>query len=217
MKPGEQPDVAKVIDLNQPCPESIVDVVIVVRDGISEIRELGLESGLCAIEEPLAHIAELSRILQRAMFEHAFATFEGQVEPRKFRVSLLELIDDAQRLQIVFETAVVAHAFVERVLACVTEWCVTEIVRKAYGFGQGFIDPKGPRDSPADLRDLQGMRDTGAVKIAFVIHEHLRLVDQPPERVGMDDSVAVALELGSMPGRWLGVTPAATLLIDRGE
>ena len=70
------------------------------------------------------------------MLQDAFAHFERQVEARELGVALLELVDDAQRLQVVLEAAVVAHALVERVLARVAERRVAEIVREADGFGE---------------------------------------------------------------------------------
>jgi hypothetical protein len=113
------------------------------------------------------------------VLEHAFPAFECQIEPGKIRVPLLEFIHHAQRLQVVFEPAVFAHAVIECVLASVPEWGVAEIVRQADGFGQRFIDAERACDGAADLRHLERMRDSRAVQVAFVIHEHLSLVDQP--------------------------------------
>ena len=115
--------------------------------------------------------------------------------PAKLGVALFELIDDAQRLQVVLEAAVLAHARVQRILAGVPKGRVPEIVRQADRLGERFIDAQCARDGARDLRDLDRMRHARAVQIAFVIHEHLRLVDQAAEGVGMDDAIAVALEL----------------------
>ena len=54
------------------------------------------------------------------------------------------------------------------------------------------------------------MGDPGAIQVAFVIHEHLGLVDQAAKRIRMDDAVAIALELGAKSRRRLGKAPAAT-------
>ena len=45
------------------------------------------------------------RVLQRAVLQDALAALEGQVQPVELRIALLELVDDAQRLQIVLEAA----------------------------------------------------------------------------------------------------------------
>ena len=60
-------------------------------------------------------------------------------------------------------------------------------------------------DRAGDLRHFHGVGEAGAVQVAFVIDEHLGLVDQAPEGVGMDDAIAVALEFAaelaaSVPG-----------------
>ena len=46
------------------------------------------------------------------------------------RVAFLELVDHAQRLQVVLEAAVFAHALVQRVLAGMAERRVAEVVRQ---------------------------------------------------------------------------------------
>ena len=190
--------------------------MIVVRDGIGEVRELRLESRLRAIEESFAHVAEQPRVLRGAVLEHAFAAFEREIEPGELGVALFELIDDAQRLQVVLEAAVFAHAFVERVLAGVSERRVPEVVREADRLGERLVDVERARDGAPDLRDFERMRDARAVQIAFVIHEDLGLVDEAAKRIRMDDAVAIALKLGAKT-RWrLGKTPAATLFVDRG-
>ena len=61
----------------------------------------------------------------------------------------------------------------------------------------------------ADLRHFERMREARAVQVALVVHEHLGLVDEAAERVGMDDAVAVALELAAEARRGLGIAPAA--------
>ena len=151
------------------------------------------------------------------MLEDALAHLEREVQPGKLGVSLLELVDHAQRLQVVLEAAVLAHAFVERVLPGVTEWRVAEVVREADRLGQRFVEAQRARDGARDLRDLDRVREPRAVKIALVIHEHLRLVDEAPERVRMDDAIAIALEFAAKSRRRLRDDGGrATSLVDRG-
>ena len=109
---------------------------------------------------------------------------------------LLQLVDDAQRLQVVLEAAEIRHAFVERVLAGVAEGRVSEVVGEADGLGQHLVEAQRAGDGPRDLRDLERMRQPGAVEIALVIDENLGLVDQTAEGRGMHDAVAVALVFG---------------------
>src|ERR1044072_3804567 len=60
------------------------------------------------------------------------------------------------------------------------------------------------------------MRDPRPVEIALVIHEHLALVDQAAEGVGMDDAVAIPLELAAECRWWFRKSAASTLRVDRG-
>ena len=83
------------------------------------------------------------------MLEDSFARLEREVQAGKLRVALLELVDDAQRLQVVLEAAVLAHAFVERVLAGVAERRVAEVVREADRLGQRLVEAQRTRDGAA--------------------------------------------------------------------
>ena len=112
------------------------------------------------------------------MLEDAFAGLEGEVQPVERGVALLELVDHAQGLQVVLEAAVLAHAFVERILAGVAEGRVAEVVREADRFGQVFVEAQGARDGARDLRHFERMREPGAEQVALVIDEHLGLVDR---------------------------------------
>ena len=124
--------------------------------------------------------------------------------PGELRIALLELIDRAQRLQVVLEAAVVAHAVVERILPGMTEGRVAEIVRQRDRFGQCLIQRQRAGDRAGDLRHLDRVRHPRAVQIAFVIDEHLGLVGQAAKGIGMDDAIAVALEFAAILRRRLG-------------
>ena len=47
------------------------------------------------------------------------------------------------------------------------------------------------------MRDLQDVCHAGCVVVALGVYEDLALVLEPSEAVGVDDSVAVALECGA--------------------
>ena len=124
-------------------------------------------------------------------------------KPGKRRVTLFELIDDAQRLQIVLEAAVRPHACVQRVLPGMTERRVAQIVREADRFGERFVQLQCSRDRACDLRHFDRMRQPSAIQIAFVIDEYLGLVDQATKGSGMNDAIAIALELAAQMRRVL--------------
>src|ERR1700722_13893128 len=125
------------------------------------------------MDEALAQFAELQGIVMRAMLENSFAGFETQVQPVEFRIVLLELIDHAQRLQVVFEAAEIEHALVQGVLSGVPERRMTEIVRETYGLGQHFVEVERARYGARDLRHLERMRQARSIQVAFVIDEDL--------------------------------------------
>ncbi len=190
---------------------AVLDVVIVVGDFVGEVRQLRLQSRLLTIDEALAHVAELDRVVVGAVLEDSLAAFEGQIQAVEFRVVLLEFVDHAQRLQVVFETAEIHHAIVERILARVAERRMPEIVGEADGLGQFLVQPQRARNRARNLRDFERMRQPGPVQIAFVIDEHLGLVDQPAKRRGMNDAVAIALIFRSVLGSGLGMAPSARM------
>src|ERR1044072_492267 len=72
--------VSKIIDVDEAGTHAIIHVVIVVRDCVSEIRKLCFESRLRAIEKPFTHVPELARVLDRAVFQDAFTTFEREIQ-----------------------------------------------------------------------------------------------------------------------------------------
>ncbi len=128
------------------------------------------------------------------VLDQALQRFPCQVKAVEFGVAALQPRDDAQRLGIVVEPAPRPHHVIERILAGVTERGVAEIVGERQRFGQVLVDAQGARQGACDLGDLDGVRQAGAVVIAFVIDENLGLVLQAAKCGRMDDAVAVALE-----------------------
>jgi hypothetical protein len=112
-------------------------------------------------------------------------------------------------LQVVLEAAVRLHAIVQRILSGVPEGRVTQVVREADRFGESFVQLQRTRDGARDLRDLDGVRQARPVEVALVIDEHLRLVNQAPERGRMDDAIAIPLILAAQHRCRLGVHAAA--------
>ena len=83
---------------------------------------------------------------------------------------------------------------VERLLAGMAERRVAEIVRQRQRLGQILVETERAADRARDLRHFEAVGQPGAVVVALVIDEDLRLVVQPPKRGRMDDAVAVALK-----------------------
>ena len=112
------------------------------------------------------------------------------------RLRRLDHVDHPQRVLVVAEAGpeALAQARVQRRLADVAERRVAEVVAQPDRLGQVLVEAQRPRHGPRDLRDLERVGEPRAVVIALGRDEHLRLVLEAPERLGVDDPVAVALE-----------------------
>ena len=181
---------------------TVVDVMRVVGDFVREVAQLRLQARLFSLKEALSDTARLRqfeplRIAPRAMLENPLPGLVRQIQPVEGRVTLFQLVDHTQALQVVLEAAVLRHASVQRVLACMAEGRMPQVMRQRNRFHQVLVQPQRTCDRSSQLRDFQRVGHPGAEQVPFMVEEHLRLVDQPAERGGMDDAVAVALELGA--------------------
>ena len=117
--------------------------------------------------------------------------------------AVLDALDDAQALLVVAVeqraariavgvgarlASVARQAARERLLPRMAERRVPEIVPERDRLGEVL-------DGARDLRDLERVGQAGAVVVAFRGEEDLGLVREAPERFGVEDLVAVALEI----------------------
>ena len=135
--------------------DTVVDVVVVVRDRVGQIGELGFQTRLLPCKEAFADFAQLFCVPRGTMLEDTLAGFEHQVQAGEVGVLGLQVVDDAQRLQIVLEAAVVAHAGVECVLAGVAERRMAQIVRQRDRLDQRFVQAQRVRHGARDLRHFE--------------------------------------------------------------
>ena len=156
-------------------PHRVVDVVVDVRDPVDQPHDPALERD---------RIARAARVAQDA------------VAHRRREVEVLEHVDHAQGVLVVAEAAAEALAprAVEDVLADVPERRVAEVVPQPDRLREVLVEPQRPGHRARDLRRLQRVGEPRAVVVALRRHEDLGLVLEPPERLAVDDPVAVALE-----------------------
>ena len=57
----------ELLERDEPRAQAVVDVVVVVGDLVGDVRELRLEARLAALEEAATDVAELARVLERAV------------------------------------------------------------------------------------------------------------------------------------------------------
>ena len=147
--------------------------------------------------------SRVARRLRAGVVQDPVAHLLGEVDP-------LDLVDHAQRVLVVAERVppALAHAGVEHLLADVPERRVAEVVAEPDRLGQVLVEPERPRDVARDPAGLERVGEPGAVVVALGGDEHLRLVLEPPERLRVDDPVAVALERRAVVGVRLLAQPA---------
>ena len=190
--------------------------MIVVRDRISNVRELRLEPWLLSLEKALTDFTELAGVLFRAVLQYSLASFISQIEPVKTRILRFKFVDDAQRLKIMLEATEILHAGIERILSSVAERRVAQVVSEAYCFRQHLIEAECACDRPGNLRNFQGVRQPRSIKVALVIHEYLCLVHKPAERRRVNNPVPVSLKLPAIRGlRFIESTAEALFLMCR--
>ena len=106
------------------------------------------------------------------------------------------------------EAAIGLQAFVQRVLAGVAERRMAEIMDQRHAFRQILVELHGAGERARDLGDLDRVGQTGAIMVAVVCDEDLRLVFQAAEGRRMDDAVAVALEVAARRACRFGIEPS---------
>jgi len=111
----------------------------------------------------------------------------------------------SKALLVVIEAA--GHQRVDHPFAGVPERRVSEVVAERDRFGQLFVEPQHLGDRARNLRHLERVRQARAVVIAGRPEEHLRLVLEAPERLAVDDAIAIVLK--RRPDVVLGLRPQA--------
>ena len=116
------------------------------------------------------------------MLDDSFANVERQIQAGKIQVSLLELLDDAQRMKIVIEAvSVFAHAYVQLLFAAMPEWWVAHIVDERQRFGKVFVEAQRSGHGARDLCNLDRMCESIAEVVREPCRKNLRFRFQPPE------------------------------------
>ena len=106
------------------------------------------------------------------------------------------------------EAAEGIQALVKRAFAGVSERRMAKVMRKSKRLGEVLVEAKRTRQRARHLRHLERVCQPGAVVVALVKHEHLRLMLKPSEGGGVDDAVAIAAERAAAFARELRMKPA---------
>jgi hypothetical protein len=109
--------------------------------------------------------------------------------------------------------AELAHAAIEFLLARVRKGRMTDVVGKRERLCEVLVQRQRNGNGSGDLRDFDGVSEAVAEVIGEALAKDLSLAFQTAERAGVNDSVAIALELSPVGMGWLGIAPAPQILI----
>ena len=173
---------------HQPGPDGVVEVVADVGDDVGDAHHLGLQrEGL----EPRPRISTLP--LPLVCSQDPVARLEREVEARPLA---LDHLDHPHRLRRVVEAAL--DDLVEHPLAGVAEGRVARGRAPAPWPPPAIsLSRKASGDGARHLRDLEGVGEAGAVVVADRRQEDLGLALEAPERLAVEDAIAVALVGGA--------------------
>jgi hypothetical protein len=108
---------------------------------------------------------------------------------------LLEVLDDAQRVDVVIEPpAVPRQAAVESALAGVPKRRVADIVNQRKRLRQIFVQAKRGSDRAGDLCDFNGVGQPAAKVVGGAAGKDLGLPCQAPKGAGLHDAFTITLE-----------------------
>src|SRR5271156_5154812 len=127
---------AELLEVNQMRFVAIVEVGGVVGDFVDQVDESSFERW-ALVEEVFGKFGMFGRVVVARMLDDSFADFEGEIEPRKIQVALLEMFDDVERVQIVIEAlAEFAQAQVELFFSGVAERRMANVMDQRESFGE---------------------------------------------------------------------------------
>src|SRR5579859_3335288 len=130
------------------------------------------------------------------MLDDSLADFKGQVKPPELGIAQLEVLHDAQSVQVVIEDFTPgAHLAVERPLAGVSKWRMPNVMHQRKSLSEVAVQTQRRSHGARNLRDLDGVRQPIAKMIGAAIRKDLRLILKPAKSPGVDHAIAIALKI----------------------
>ena len=192
--------------------KAVIQIRGVVGDLVGKINELCFQ-GRPLLQQVVGQLWEFFGGVVTRVLDDALAHLKGQVQAAKGRVALLEILYDAQGVQIVVEPqAMLAHGRVESFLPRVSKGRVADVMHQGEGFDQIDIQVKGGGYGAGNLGDLNRMRQPIAEVVGIAPGENLGLGLEAAERARVNDPVAIALEVVAVRMLRLGATAPAGVL-----
>ena len=175
-----------------------------VREAVGEVHDVAFGWRRAAVLERVGAGAVVGRVvLGEALPGHV-----REVEAVELGVGVLQFLDDAERVAVVLEAAVVAEAFVEGLLAGVAEGGVAEVVGEGDDLRELGVQVEQRCEAARLVGDLQRVREPRAEVIALRRDEDLRLVLEPAERGRVHDALAIEYQRRQHVRQGVGVFAA---------
>ncbi len=169
---------AELIEIKQARLEAVVEIGRVVGDFVDQIDELRFERRPF-IEQVFGELRKFRGGIVPRMLDDSLAHLERKIQPREIEIALLELLDDAERVEIMIEAAaVLAHARIEPAFARVAEWRMPDIVHQRESLGEVGIEIERARHRARDLGDFDRVREPVAEMVREARGEDLRFCFQ---------------------------------------
>jgi len=201
--------VAQGVQIEQIGFQRVVEVGGVVSDFVNPVDELRFE-GRTQFEQILGQLRVRIGGVIPGMLHDAFADFKRQIEAVEFDVTMFEVLHDAKRVQVVIKAAAVdAHQLVEFSFAGMAKGRVANIVNQCQRLNEFGVDAQGGCYGAGNLGYFKRVGQAIAKVVGEAGAEDLRLRFEPPERPGMDDTVAVARVLAAVSVSGFRRPPAA--------
>ena len=174
---------------------AVIEIGGVVGNFVGQIDELGFERRPL-VEQVLSQFGKLVRRIVVRVLDDAFAHFKGKVQAAKAGVADFEILDDAQRVQIVIEEqSMLSHGGVQRFFSGVAKGRMPDVVHQGKGFHQIDVQSELGRDGAGNLRHFDGVGQAIAKVVGEAAGKNLGLGFEPAKGAGVNDAVPVALEI----------------------
>src|ERR1700740_796620 len=154
--------------------EGVVEVRGVVGNFVYPVDQLGFQ-GWPELKKILGKLRELRWGIVARMLDDPLANFKRKIQAVEAKIAVLELFHDAQRVQIVVETAAVrTHQLIELSLTRMTKRRVADVVNECECLHEFRIQSESAGDGAGDLGDLQRVGEPVAVVLGATRGKHLR-------------------------------------------
>src|SRR6202789_3380401 len=184
--------------MEHPGFHAVVHVGRQIGDLIRQIDQLRFQRRLL-IQKITSQLGVLCGRVAARVLDDAFADAQGEVQPAKPGIANLEILDHAQRVQVVIAAlAKFLQTLIQRPLTGMPEGRVPDVMHQRQRFGHVLVQLERGGDGARDLRHLHSVGEAAAKVIGITVSKDLCFSRQAAKGSGMDDPGAITLERSSI-------------------